>query len=60
MIYTRSILSNFKNQSDIPMTHAFGGGLQVPSAVHVTTAVFGTNPTLQSRVAEEPTVETLL
>ena len=45
---------------NIPMTHGLGDGFHVPSAVHVTTVVSGTNPASQTRAAEEPTVETLL
>jgi len=57
-LYTPHYIHNNK-QFNRPITHALGEGFHVPSAVHVTTVVFGTNPASQTTAAEDPTDKTL-
>jgi len=59
MLNTPNFIYTFDKQFDIPMTHALRGGFHVPSAVHVTTVMSGTNPASQARAAEESTDKTL-
>ena len=59
MLNTHHFIFSFNKQFKIPITHALVEGFHVPSAVHVTTAVSGTNPASHTRAAEEPTDKTL-